>query len=210
MLTKITSGRWQFPDKSVFEHAWRDQVGAQFRHSGITMGQNAVDAASLVFAHSILDYCVNECCRISAAAGIEDWESDVGNRKIGVAEIKGVDYATVLRQMVDAFVEEQGHRKSLVKRIDLLNQKCQPVPPFVRDELPYTYERDRVARIDLRRQEIVHRTAFNMPLESIEDDLNYLDATTAFVMHLVSHKYRLPISVEFWMKYCQKRAEEKT
>jgi NAD(P)-dependent dehydrogenase (short-subunit alcohol dehydrogenase family) len=45
MLTKTSSGRWQFPDQSVFEHAWRDHAGTQFRNSGITMGQNAVDAA---------------------------------------------------------------------------------------------------------------------------------------------------------------------
>jgi hypothetical protein len=209
MLTEISSGRWQFPDQSVFQHKWRDQVGTLYRNAGIASGQNAVDAASLVFAHSILDYCVSECCRISATVGIEDWESDVGSRKIGVAEIKGSDYATLLRQMVDAYVEEQGRRASLVKRIDLLNQKCQPIPPFEYDELPYTYDRDRIGRIDLSRQDIVHRTAFNMALASIEDDLNYLDATTAYVMRLVNYKYRLPIDLEFWMKHSQERTAGK-
>ena len=59
ILTEISSGRWQFPDRSVFQHSTRDQMGAQFRAAGIARGQNAVDAASLVFAHSILDCFVN-------------------------------------------------------------------------------------------------------------------------------------------------------
>ena len=113
MLDKISSGKWVFPDKSFLEHSWRDQVGTLMRDRGLTMGQNAVDAASLVFAHSILDYCVNECCRISAAACIGDWEADVEKRKVEVAQIRGSDYTTIIRQLVDAYVEEQCRSKSL-------------------------------------------------------------------------------------------------
>ena len=206
-LNNISSGRWVFPDQSVFEHSSRDQMGTLFRDKGLTMGQNAVDAASLVFGHSILDYCVNECCRISAAACIGDWEADVEKRKVELAQIRASDYNTVLRQSVDNYVEEQCRSKSLVKRIDLLNRKCQPIPTFVRDDVPYKYDSDKVERIDLRRQEIVHRTAINMALDSVEDDLEYLDATTTYVVNLVTNKYRLPIDVEFWMKHNQKREE---
>ena len=88
-----------------------------------------------------------------------------------------------------------------------MNRKCKPISTFVRDGEPYKYDSEKVARIDLRRQEIVHRTAINMALDSIEDDLNYLDATTAFVINLVTTKYRLPIDFEFWMRHSQKREE---
>ena len=87
-----------------------------------------------MFGHSVLDYCVNECCRISASAGQGDWEPRVAGRNVALSEVEDRDYGVLLREMVHAYVEEQTHRASLAMRIDLLNQICQPVPAFAFEE----------------------------------------------------------------------------
>ena len=79
----------------------------------------------------------------------------------------------------------------------------------LRDSPGAKYDRERIENIDFRRQEIVHQTAFSVVQESIEKDLDYLDATTAYVMRLVNYKYCLPVDLEFWLKYNQKRSDER-
>lgn len=206
-LLEISSGRWHFPDTKVFEHEFRDQMGRQSSKQGVTQGQNSVDAASLVFGHSILDYCVNECCRISASAGLGDWEPRVAGRKVALSGVKDRDYGILLREMVSTYVEEQTRRTSLATRIDVLNKICQPVPAFKFDTQPYKYERPRIEQVDARRQDIIHRVALDMPLESIEDDIQYLEATTSYVVNLVSQKYRLPVDLKVWMAHIQRKDE---
>ena len=206
-LLEISAGQWHFPDTKVFEHEFRDQLGQQSSIQGVTQGQNSVDAASLVFGHSILDYCVNECCRITASAGLEDWEPRVLRKQVALSEIKDRDYGTLLQEKIDAEVEEQTRRTSLAKRIDLLNQICQPVPGFDFEKQPYRYEGKRIEQIDARRHQIVHHVALEAPFDSVEDDIRYLEATMSYVVNLVSHKYRLPIDLKVWLNHVQSKAK---
>ena len=207
ILLAISSGRWHFPDTKVFEHEFRDDLGQQSSKQEVTQSQNSVDAASLVFAHSVLDYCVNECCRIAASAGLKDWEPRVLRKQVALSEIRDQDYGTLLRELVNADVEDQTRRTSLAKRIDLLNQICQPVPPFEFRKQAYRYQRNRIEQIDVKRQEIVHRVAFEVPLESVEDDIRYLEATMSYVVDLVSHKYKLPIDLKVWINHIHGKAK---
>jgi hypothetical protein len=179
-------------------------MGRLMRKQAINQGQSTIDAASLVFGHSILDYCVSECCRITACVGQEVWEPRVLGRKIALSEFKDRDFGTVLQEMVLDYVEEQTQRTSLSKRIDLLNQICQPVPPFTFANQPYKYDRARIEEIDTKRQEIVHRVALEGSLEAIEADLEYLEATTAFVVSLVSRKFTLPVDLQVWIEHVQR------
>lgn len=107
-----------------------DRVGKELSDAEVGGGQNSVDAASIVFAHSILDYCVNACCRISATVAPGDWELRVSRRKLALGECKDLGYSELLRTKVNEYIEEQTRRTSLVARIDLLNEKCQPAPPY--------------------------------------------------------------------------------
>lgn len=203
LLLEISNGDWNFPDETVFEHEFRDRVGNLSRDSAVSGGQNSIDAASLVFAHSILDYCANECCRISARVCVADWETAISDRKVTWEEFKDGNYSDVLGSRVSAYVEDISRRASVMTRIDLLNQKCQPAPPFNRHGEEYHYERASLEKIDARRHEIVHRMALAMPLEGVEGDLRYLEVTTEYLVYLMSYKYQLRIDLQFWTKHCQ-------
>jgi hypothetical protein len=87
--------------------------------------------------------------------------------------------------------------------MDLINQKCQPAPAFERRGESFHYDRERIGRIDRIRQDIVHRMALSLPIQNVEGDLAYLEATMDYMVHIVSHRYRLRIDHEVWMRHRQ-------
>src|ERR1035441_3899446 len=54
----------------------------------IRLAQQTADSASLVFAHSMLDGVLSECCTISCLANAEDWLPFVRDRKVALTELR--------------------------------------------------------------------------------------------------------------------------
>ena len=58
----------------------------------------AMNAASVVFAHSVLDGAAFDYLPSSALVAPEDWASVVEQRRLTLAEMRGADYPQVLKQ----------------------------------------------------------------------------------------------------------------
>lgn len=147
-----------------------------------------VDAASLVFAHSILDAAAFDLCKVSALIDIDPWIELVSARKISLSALKTDSYETIARSHVDAYLDDL-ERKSLMEKIDRLFAICKPLDGISPYE-DYKYVRDRVVELDKLRHDVVHH-AGPVPLPNGSGDIKYLAHTYSYLVAMVAHKHSL-------------------
>lgn len=149
-----------------YEHIFLDKKGALQAAGGVEgMGQSmaenqlsmfkaAVDAASLVFAHSIVDSAVLEFLRVTAAHNHLDWVPFVEQKQISVSALKDSTYDDIIRDKVAQHIDSLD-RQSLLTKVDRLFQICKPEPDF-EPMNDYKFDRGRLEKLDCLRHDIVH------------------------------------------------------
>lgn len=151
--------------------------------------QMATDSAALVFAHSILDDAVTQYIRIAATLSPHDWESAPAEKRLSLSDYKRFgSYELALRSMLEKYLAEL-NGKALITRIKLLNQKCQPMPAEASALTGYKLDLERLAAVDKRRQDIIHRLNLRSSFRDIDADIVYLHNTCHYLGALVSYKY---------------------
>jgi hypothetical protein len=89
---------------------------------------------------------------------------------------------------------EQLERESLLKRVYLLFRLCSPPASFAPIN-NYAYDRDRLEKIDLARQAIIHKDGLGKPVASIDADLEFISKTANYLMALVNQKYGVQLNI---------------
>jgi len=165
----------------------------------------AINAACLVFAHSVVDGVALDYCKVTALASPTDWESSVESRQVTLKAARSAPYDELLRAALDSFFK-QLEQESLLKKVDLLFQRCAPPQGFwfVKD---FKYDPERLRKVDRLRQEIIHGDAL---LRGIADadadaDIVFLRNTTMHLMGLVNHRYDCRIDVMYQTELIQRR-----
>ncbi len=155
----------------------------------------AVDAASLVFAHSILDAAAYSYCRVASLLVPQDWEGAVGERQVLLKHMKGCTYDSVLQEKVADYVGSL-ERKSLLKKLDSLHTVCRPSDGWsaLGD---YAYDRERLKRLDETRHDVVHGGDVVWPLPKGDDDLWYIQKTCTHLMVLVNQRYKVKMNTAY-------------
>jgi len=180
---------------------------------GITQGfvsqhlsayEAAIDGASLILAHSVLDSAVYEYCRVTATARPADWESLVEGRKVAMSSLKGSCYEDLLEAKVAEFVKDF-ERESILKRADRLLAICQPEATSSKG---YKYSRERLQQLDDLRHSIVHGRSAYSRLPGIDNDIYFLQATNYFFYNLVMTRYQLPIDSETLLRAAHVEKQE--
>lgn len=151
----------------------------------------AIDSAILVFAHSILDAAALDYISIAALVAPEDAVRFVSDRRVPLAEIEKHSYEDLRTKHIEAWLE-QIERESLLKKMDVTHQLCQPPADF--DEIEdYKYDRDRLMRLDRLRHDVVHGEADQKDFKFSEDDLHFMHRTWAYLFALVHTRYNLRV-----------------
>lgn len=91
----------------------------------ITSARAAIDAASLVFAQSMLDDCAWAYLRVCSLASPADWEPIIGEKKASFAAYYGKSHEAIRDEMIQEKLK-QLERDSLLKKVDLLFVFCTP------------------------------------------------------------------------------------
>ncbi len=156
----------------------------------IENAQAAVDAASVIFAHSILDGAAFESCRISSIAAPMDWEREVRDRQVRLGGLKDSQYEELVRDAVGKFIHSL-ERESLLTKVDCLLARCQPSSGWS-PMGGYAFSRDRIAAFDRLRHDIIHGAGPRV-IPDLEADLDYLSRTTFFFVMLLNHRYKLKV-----------------
>lgn len=159
----------------------------------ITNARAAIDAASLVFAQSVLDDCAWSYLKVCSLANPADWEPIIAEKKASFAAYSGKPHDVLRDEMIKEKLE-QLERDSLVKKVDILFQLCMP-PKGYAPLNNYAYDRDRLEKIDGARHAIIHRNGMGKPVANIDDDLDFISKTTKYLLALVNHKYGVQLNI---------------
>ncbi len=153
--------------------------------------QKSIDAASLVFAHSILDGVAYEFCRIVAQLDPSHFGNRLGERKVALKDIKEASYDAVLSTKIEGYLE-QLEKESLLAKTDLLHAVCQPDSDFspIKD---FEFDRDRLQELDRLRHGVVHDQIEVDPLPNGDDDLWFLRSNANYLMALLNMRFDLKI-----------------
>ena len=168
-----------------------EALGSKMVSEQIANYKASVDAASLIFAHSVLDNAVLNYCRCSALASPTDWEKFIEKKKITVEDIKDSSTDEIVNKKVNEYIDSLD-RESLLYKADRLFQVCRPPAKFSPLH-NYSYDRKRILKLDEMRHEIVHGSS-SVPLLPLGDaDIWFLQQTANFYMSLVNFTYNLKI-----------------
>jgi hypothetical protein len=161
---------------------------------------NSMDAATILFAHSMVDGAVFDYCRVTALHAPEDWESDFSNKQVPLSVMRKMSFEeirdTKLKETLKAL-----ERESLSEKIDRLHARCRP-PSGWSPMHGYVFDLGRIERLDRLRQEIVHGKGLGQPIPNAEDEFDYMHRSCLYFMGLVHLKYNLKIdpSISFLSK----------
>jgi hypothetical protein len=157
--------------------------------------QMSVDSASLVFAHSALDAAVSELCWITALSAPGDWEQFVSSRKISLADAKGSSLDELIRLKIVEYLSTF-ERESLLSRVDRLFALCKPKPGF-EGVKGYKFNRDRLARLDDLRHQVVHHETGPSAFVDIDADLEFIFQAGLHLWGMVNRHYGVKIDVRY-------------
>jgi hypothetical protein len=151
----------------------------------------ALDAASLVFAHSILDDAAFQYCRVTAMVSQSSWERFALDKKIKLGEARDQDYGSLLAQKTEEYLNKL-ERESLLLKIGKLFEVCQPDADF-KPMGVYSYDKERLENLDKLRHSIVHGSGPVHRLPNGDDDIQFMDLTAMYLMMLVNARFGVQI-----------------
>jgi hypothetical protein len=177
--------------KAVLEGMSPQQLVTSILGKTLDHAQAALDAASIVFAHSLVDSAAYDCCRVAACLAPTEWLPWVENRTLPLSEIKGRSFDELLDQKLNEFISGL-ERDSLLKKVDLLFALCRPPKKWAPIE-DFAFNHDRLVSLDRLRHEIVHGERVGRSIPSCEKNIDYLVRTPFFLMGLVTFRYKLEL-----------------
>ena len=169
---------------------------------GTTYAQ--VDAATLIFYHSILDGVAFDCLRVTALQAPSDWEKELSGMQVGLLEARDEPYELLLRVKINKRLADL-ERESLPTKVHKLFTRCKPEPNWSPMH-GYAYDQERIEQFDDQRHEIVHGAAVGKPLTLFpitDESLFYLSRTGMFFVALINMRYGLQIDPQVWSTAAQ-------
>lgn len=154
-----------------------------------------VDAASIVFAHSILDDLAMEAVGVAFAHAPEVFDARAGlagkTVKIGDARARGIE---ALADEKRAEWKEQLVRESVLRKLDVLFEICRPGADFRPLQSDYQYDRSRVEAFDTARHHVVHDLkAPALTGAKLDMEIAYLGDTSRCLGVLLNRRFGLRV-----------------
>lgn len=172
---------------------------AQFVESGakasVKTAINSLSAATILFAHSMVDGAAFDYCRVTALHAPQDWEPDLLNKQVPLSLVREASFEDIRRMKLEAVLGDL-EMESLVKKIDRLHARCRPEEGWSPMK-GYAFDMDRIKRMDKLRQDIVHGDALGQPIADVEAEFDYMQRTCMYFMGLVNYRYGLRIDPAF-------------
>ena len=150
---------------------------------------NLLNAATVLFGHSMVDGAAFDYCRVTALHAPNDWEPELSNKQVALSSLRGRPIEEIVRLKLEDLLEDL-EMKSLKEKIHRLHARCQPEKGWS-PMRGYVFDMARIERLDLLRQNIVHGSALGQVIEDAEDEFDYMNRTCWYFMGLVNMKYGL-------------------
>lgn len=150
---------------------------------------NLLNAATILFGHSMVDGTAFDYCRVTALHAPEDWEPDLSKKQVALSLVRQQPFEEILKLKLEDFLKDL-ERESLTDKIDRLHARCRPD----RGWSPmhgYAFDPARIGRLDSLRQNLVHGDALGQPIDDANGEFEYMNRTCWYFMGLVNMRYGL-------------------
>jgi len=182
-----------FKDKTGFLAFFGGEAGLAQKLTAeqVSSARSASAAAALVFAHSALDLCVSDLCRVAALCRPTDWDDWIGSRKVAFAEARASPLGDIRQSLVEKALDEIV-RQSLLTRTDRMFALCKPAigTTILRD---FSFDRNRLERLDTLRHEVVHGIGNESRVTDIDGEIEFLHKTGLFLASMVHLSYGVQV-----------------
>lgn len=175
--------------KKLIEERWDEKFAAIVTQQALQNARASVDAASLVFAHSVLEANVSDYLRVTALVAPKDWAEEVCKKQVSLGEVQEASFDKLFGDSLEKRLE-QLERESLLKKTGVLFARCKP-PAKWSPMADYQFDSERLEKLDRLRHDIVHGEALGSAITNVVDELDYLCRSTMFLMGLVNLRYGL-------------------
>jgi hypothetical protein len=152
----------------------------------------SVDAASIVFGHTILDDALGSFIEMTGDLAGGFWKERVRNRKIELGMLGEGSVEVVIAKAVAKEIASIRRNESLIKKCDLLHSICKPAPGTP-SHPSYKFSADMVTEIDKQRQDIVHGELLGAQIGNVKRNLDYLRETWMYFFLMMHENFGLRI-----------------
>jgi hypothetical protein len=153
--------------------------------------EKSIDATSLIFAHSIIDYATFEYCKITYYYNQDYWLNKIDNKKISISDLQKKSKSEIIeKKMFDYFESFEG--ESLATKIDSIFAACSPEKNFVPMD-DYKYEKNKILEIDQKRHDIIHTNKDLDKIDITEDDIYYFQFTDLYLFSMLKETFSIEI-----------------
>ena len=166
---------------------------SQVAHLVLSSASAAIDAASLVFAQSIVDDAAWSYLKVCATVDPAAWEGQIDDRKVGVKDLKAKSYEDIRAELIELGSSRLVANHSSQNRPHVPSSA--PAEGFRAAQQLRSHDRSEIEKIDGQRHNMIHENGFGTPLPTLEEDLEYLKKTAWFLMGLVNKKHGLMIGM---------------
>lgn len=177
-----------FVNEELLNGETRDEVALGMAQSTIKKADVAMDAASIVLLHSILDDYAWSCLKTCAIVHPENWEKSIEGKQVDFRSLRDKDYLVIRDELIEKELKLLDG-ESLLGKFDLLHRLCSPRLGFAPVK-NYIFDRDRLKRINKSRNDIIHNTGFSTSLPNVSDDMEYIGITAFYLKALVVKECR--------------------
>jgi hypothetical protein len=102
---------------------------------------------------------------VCSLASPVDWDPIISEKKVSYIALSETTPALIREELIHDKLE-QLERESLLKKVDLPFRLCSPPASFAPIN-NYAYDRDRLEKIDVTRQAIIHKDGLGKPVASL-------------------------------------------
>lgn len=157
--------------------------------------RRTVDAATLVFSHSLLDAWLLDVCRLTSIVNPSYWESLVERKQVELGQVRARGYEDLLHEKVGVLLKGL-ERDSMLKKVDSILAQCRPAKMPL--HIPgYRFSRAKLAELDELRHDIVHRGVLGRVVPDALDVAVYLFETQELVMLCVKRRFDLKLYANY-------------
>ena len=150
-----------------------------------------LNCSCLVFTHSILDGILYDFCRSIFTVAPSSWEKLVLDRSVKLSVLKDKKYDEILAELIEGKFKDID-RASVPAKTDMLFKLCSPIPTKSEPK-DYVFCKNKLSAICEKRNTIVHAPQQSIDLDTIDQDLKYLQETGRFFLSMLNYRFNLKI-----------------
>lgn len=164
------------------------EIASRMADRSVALAESATDAASLVFAHSLVDGAAFDYCSLIAMAAPDQYADAISKKKVELKDVKALAFSELYARELREYLADMQKNKSLLQTAQIMEAYCKPGREFhaMKDFKP---DWDRIKRLDELRNDIVHRTGVRGRIPDLDEDLWYMYLTCTYFKELVVFRY---------------------